>query len=247
MTIPYKSLSPKFSKGDLAVVLVAMVYPTLATFLYFVWTAGQETGVQQWVYTLCKILQFSFPLFWVFAVQHDKLEIRIGKATALLWGIGFGILAMLVFFLLYHFWFVPSVYFQTTSEAIQQKVLSFGVDRLWKYLAMGAFYSVIHSLLEEYYWRWFVFGQLRRFTPLKLAIVISSVAFTAHHIILLQTFLGWSWPVLLISLFIAVGGIFWAWLYNKSGSLLGPWLSHLLVDVSIFLIGFLLAKASLGF
>ena len=30
-----------------------------------------------------------------------------------------------------------------------------------KYVALAVFYALVHSLLEEYYWRWFVFGQLR--------------------------------------------------------------------------------------
>jgi membrane protease YdiL (CAAX protease family) len=34
-----------------------------------------------------------------------------------------------------------------------------------------------------------------------------------------------------------VGGAFWAWLYHRSRSLWGPWLSHALVDATIFVIG----------
>ena len=29
-------------------------------------------------------------------------------------------------------------------------------------------------------------------------------------------------------------GAAWAWIYHRSGSLLGPWLSHLLIDAGIF-------------
>ena len=43
-------------------------------------------------------------------------------------------------------------------------------------------------LLEEYYWRWFLFGGLRRSMPVAAAVVLSSLAFTAHHVILLATF-----------------------------------------------------------
>jgi len=42
----------------------------------------------------------------------------------------------------------------------------------------------------------------------------------------------------LISFSVALGGAFWAWLYHRSGSLVGPWLSHLLVDSAIFVIGY---------
>ena len=61
----------------------------------------------------------------------------------------------------------------------------------------------------------------------------------AHHVLVLATFFGWSSPATYVfSLAIAIGGAYWAWLYARSGSLYGPWLSHLLVDAGIFLIGY---------
>ena len=58
-----------------------------------------------------------------------------------------------------------------------------------KYVALAVFYALVHSLLEEYYWRWFVFGQLRALVAPTLAIVLSSLAFAAHHVILLYVYL----------------------------------------------------------
>jgi membrane protease YdiL (CAAX protease family) len=65
----------------------------------------------------------------------------------------------------------------------------------------------------------------------------------AHHVILLATYFGWSSPwTYAFSLAVAVGGAVWAWLYERSGSLVGPWLSHLVVDAAIFLVGYDLAR-----
>jgi membrane protease YdiL (CAAX protease family) len=36
---------------------------------------------------------------------------------------------------------------------------------------------------------------------------------------------------------IAVGGAVWAWLYDRSGSLLAPWISHALIDGALFVVG----------
>jgi membrane protease YdiL (CAAX protease family) len=44
---------------------------------------------------------------------------------------------------------------------------------------------------------------------------------------------------------IAIGGAAWAWVYDRSKSLYGPWLSHLIVDAAIFWIGFDLVRDSL--
>ena len=78
------------------------------------------------------------------------------------------------------------------------------------------------------------------------AIVISSLGFMAHHVLVLGHFFGFnSFACWFFSLCVAVGGAFWAWLYERTGSLLGPWLSHLLIDAAIFLIGFDLVKGLL--
>ncbi len=100
-----------------------------------------------------------------------------------------------------------------------------------------------HSLLEEYYWRWFVFGQLRRLTTFLPAAVVSSLAFMAHHVVILAVYFPdyFVVAVLPFSLGIAVGGFVWAWLYERNGSVYAPWLSHLLVDAAIFVIGWDLA------
>jgi membrane protease YdiL (CAAX protease family) len=122
---------------------------------------------------------------------------------------------------------------------IRGKVAGFGIDGVWQYALLGAFYSLIHSLLEEYYWRWFVFGQLRRRTPVSVAAALSAAGFTAHHILVLDKYFGFANPATyLLASCIAVGGAIWAVLYHRTGSLVGPWLSHLLVDAAIFAIGY---------
>jgi membrane protease YdiL (CAAX protease family) len=111
------------------------------------------------------------------------------------------------------------------------------------YGLFALFLAVPHSFLEEYYWRWFVFGQLRRVTPTLAAMVISSLGFMAHHVIVIHQFLQQGWPItLFFSLCVALGGFLWAWLYVRSRSLYGPWVSHLLVDFGIMYIGYNLVK-----
>jgi membrane protease YdiL (CAAX protease family) len=78
---------------------------------------------------------------------------------------------------------------------------------------------------------------------LQTSVLVSSLGFMAHHVIILAMYFGWaSWATCLFSLAIAIGGAVWAWLYERSESLVGPWLSHLLVDAAIFVIGYDLAR-----
>jgi membrane protease YdiL (CAAX protease family) len=65
----------------------------------------------------------------------------------------------------------------------------------------------------------------------------------AHHILVLATFFGWWSPATwLFSVAVAIGGAIWAWLYDRTDSLLVPWLGHSLVDAAIFAIGYDLAR-----
>jgi hypothetical protein len=46
------------------IILVAIVYPTALTFLYFDLLVNAPTGVQQGVYALGKVPQFGLPAMW---------------------------------------------------------------------------------------------------------------------------------------------------------------------------------------
>jgi membrane protease YdiL (CAAX protease family) len=127
------------------------------------------------------------------------------------------------------------------------RVAGFGVASPAAFAGMTAFYALVHSFLEEYYWRWFVFGQMREVMPAAAAAVLSSLAFTVHHVIVLAAYLGWwSAATVVCSLAVAVGGLVWAWIYHRSGSLLGPWLSHALADAAIFTVGRSMLRAATG-
>ena len=227
------------NRMDAAAVVAALSFPTFVTLVYFVWTAGLDASIQQTAYGLGKTLQFGFPLVWVLGIQRQRVKLLPAGIRGLAEGLGFGILIFAAMLVLYYTWLKPQGYFDPAVGSIQTKVTGMGIDKPWKYALLGLFYAGGHSLLEEYYWRWFVFTQLRRLMRLWPAIMVSSLGFMAHHVIVLATFFGWnSFCTVFFSLSVAIGGGVWAWLYQKRGSLYGPWLSHLVVDAGIFLIGY---------
>ena len=157
-------------------------------------------------------------------------------------GIGFGIITGLLIIKLPEL----SIFNESlleVKESIQQKTEKFGINSAGSFIAMGLFYSLIHSFLEEYYWRGFVYKQLQKVTEIKWANALSSLGFMAHHIVILGVLLGWSNPLTyLISICIGLMGSFWAWHYSHSKSLLGPWLSHMIEDAAIFYLGYQLIQ-----
>jgi membrane protease YdiL (CAAX protease family) len=234
-------------RRDWFAVLFALGLPTLVTLAYFVWSEGFDADVQQAVYGVAKVIQFGFPIAWVWAVQRQRPRIWPLTTDGIGLGIAFGVCVMAAALGLYYGWLKSAEFFTAGIGPMQEKISEFGLRAPWKFAALGIFYSLCHSLLEEYYWRWFVFAQLKRLLPLWPAILISSLGFMAHHVLVVGEFFGFASPLTwLLSLAVATGGVCWAWLYHRSGSLLGPWVSHLLVDAAIFIIGYDIAKSLFG-
>ncbi len=224
--------------ADWAAIIFALALPTIVTLLYFVWAEEFAPAVQQGSYAVGKTVQFCFPLVWVCLVCKRRPKVWPWTARGIGTGIVFGLTVAGAMIALYHGWLKTSDLYAKVEEAAKQKVTGMEIGP-GMYIAVAVFYSLIHSLLEEYYFRWFVFGQLKLFVRFWLAGLISSLGFMAHHVLVLGKFFGYaSLTTWLFSLAIAIGGMAWAWLYERSGSLLGPWVSHLIVDAAIFAIGY---------
>jgi membrane protease YdiL (CAAX protease family) len=230
---------PALTAADRAVVGVSLVLPTVVTWVYFILLNGAPATLQQGAYGIGKTIQFALPIVWVLLVQRERPKFRPPGSWSLMVGAMFGVTVAAAMIGMYFFALKPTGILDEPSKAVLAKVESFGAGSPIAFLLLAFFYSAFHSLLEEYYWRWFVFGQLARACRLPTAITISSIAFAAHHVLVLGLYFGWLAPLTwLFTLAIVIGGAFWAWLYHKSDSLAAPWLSHALIDAAIFAIGY---------
>jgi uncharacterized protein len=225
-------------------VVFAIAFPSLITWLYFVAAGRYSSGAQQSTFLIVKVIQFAFPALWTYFALREQLRTARPTARGLLLGAVFSAVVVAAGMTLFKLALLGTPAFSTAADSIRQKLSTFGIDSAWKYAVLCLFYSLFHSLLEEYYWRWFVFRQLRELMSLWPAVVLSAVAFTLHHVIVLSVyFKSAPWLVALLSVGVAIGGAFWAWLYNRSGSIFDTWLSHLLIDAGIFFgVGYELLK-----
>ena len=227
------------TRADLYAVLFALAFPSLVTLVYFTLLADAPLVTQYFAYSTLKIAQFGFPLFWVLAIQKRRLEFYLPTSEGLLPGIAFGVVVLLSTWALYQYALLPAGLMEEAREPVRAKVVGFGVATLASYIVLAVFYSVVHSFLEEYYWRWFVFAELNELIKLNPAILISSLGFMAHHIIVVGTFFGFASPVgWLLSIAVAIGGAVWAWMYHRWGSLYPVWIGHFFVDAGIFWVGY---------
>lgn len=229
----------QLTAADWTVVGIALGLPTAVTWLYFIALDGAAKELQQGAYSIGKTIQFSLPIVWVWLVQRRRLHIQRPHTAGLLLGGLFGLVVGGAMIVIYLAVLKQTGLFEGPGAAIRAKVQSFGAASPVSFVLLGLFYSAIHSLLEEYYWRWFVFGQLAQGCKLAQAIAVSAVAFTAHHVLVLAHYFGWtSLATWLFVAAVAIGGACWAWLYHRTHSLYATWLSHALVDAAIFIVGY---------
>lgn len=236
-------------RRDWPAVWFALLLPTVVTVVYFIVLAGQAAVWQQVAHGVGKVVQFGFPLAWIYwwrscdRADGSRGDLRRALAVRpqpgeLIAGGVLGLAIVTAMAGLYFGW-LRSALPREVIAAVIAKAKGIGVGSPARFIAVGVFYSLVHSLLEEYYWRWFVFGRLQSLTWLPFAVGLSAVGFMAHHVCVLAVYFGWTSPLTaFFSLAVAVGGVLWALLYRRYQSLYGVWLCHLLVDAGIFAVGY---------
>ncbi len=235
------------------IVAAVLFYPTLLTGVYFVALADASPAVQQGAYGVGKAIQFALPLLVLVVPTLGRwralrVEHPLPNPVALNWGAAFGLAAGGLIWIGAVGWFIPSGLLVEAVGPLRTKLAGFQLDSPERFIALAVFYSLVHSGLEEYYWRWFAFALLRgalselfprATTAMTVAAAGSSIAFALHHVIVLAQYFGWASPLTwCFSAATALGGAFWAWLYHRNGRLFPVWLSHGLVDAALFAVGY---------
>jgi membrane protease YdiL (CAAX protease family) len=225
--------------------LFAMAFPTLSAWTYFELFAeptagGSGSRGMQAAWVVGKAIQFAFPLFWIWVIDRTIVWPSRPTLRGLRLGLSFGLLVAGIGLLLYYVVLRQHHLMREAPVLMREKANGFGATTPARYVLIVGFLILVHSLLEEYYWRWFVFSGLQKRVPYAAAIAASALAFTAYHVIDLTAFFpGKFWTLVApLSACIAVGGMVWAWLYGRSGSIYAPWLSHVLIDAAIFTAGY---------
>jgi membrane protease YdiL (CAAX protease family) len=227
--------TPQRLRADWLVPL-AMVFPTLGAWAYFVQLEGLDTA--QPAYFGSKILQLAIPFLWILWTGRRPRGLlrRPGLGAGLLTGVVMSLSIVAIWYWTVHGSDLSSV----ATTRIQAKMADFRIESPISYLGMALGLSGLHSLFEEFYWRWFVYRRLQPYMPLSAAAVVSSVAFASHHVIVLASFVPpeifWTHAAPAAA-GVGFGGLVWCALLQKFKSLTTSWTSHILVDLALMGIG----------
>lgn len=213
-------------------ILPALVFQFIGALFYFV--IFPNGILAQGIYTTTKILLLIWPLLWLRQIK-TPWNLR-PNASAIRFGLESGIIGAGVILLVF---FIFQDYFSQFSPQLIDKITAFNLTSPTIFFLFAIFISLVHSLLEEYYWRWFVFTNLTtKFSPLVSGL-ITSIGFASHHYIILSQFFS---PILTIifGTLVGVGGAWWCYVYKKTGTLFSAWISHAMIDVAIMAVGYIL-------
>ena len=189
------------------------------------------------LYAVCKIVLYGVPTIVAFQTVR-----RAKPFTGFLRGfkrapVSFGVLSGLFiggFILGLWYWVLSG---NVDLARLLDVVRENGLDQPVKYWLFAAWLCIGNSLLEEFAFRWFIDSRLRilGLGPV-VAMPISAVIFTMHHVIVLSAFFG---PLIVVlgSAGVFMGGLIWSFSLMRWGTLVPGWISHALVDLAIIIIG----------
>lgn len=214
-------------------VFPAMLVPFVGSLAYFV--VFRDSAAVRLLYGATKAFTLLWPLValrWVLHERWPRPTLGHSVRSAVRFGLASGGLIVLVMAGLQ---LTPlGTVLAAGAPAIREKASSFGiVEHYWLFALM---LSTLHALLEEYYWRWFVYGRLRRLTAPAIAHLGAGLAFALHHVVIAGVYFGWGWG-LVLGAGVAIGGVIWSWAYERHQTLLGAWISHILVDLGLMSVG----------
>lgn len=188
------------------------------------------------VKTVVKLTLFLFVPFTL-AVVDRAVSIRglfrsgrKGLMTALILGFALYGLILGAYFVADLFWDFSAIARQlSTTQGVSAE----------NFLYVAIYISVFNSLLEEFFFRGFLFTNLKRSASRPLAYGFSAGMFALYHAAMM---IGWFHPVVYVLVIgaLAAAGVLFNWFHEKFGTLYVPWFVHMFANLAINTIGFLL-------
>jgi len=216
-----------------------LIYISIATIitvalLYFF---DQVMQVNYLTKVSIKLFLFSlFPAIYIVKtgsnVIRDSLKNRNrkGRGLSILLGIALFLIILLAYFIARELMDIHVILgeFEEKYKIDSRSILYYGL-----------YITFINSLLEEFFFRGFIFLNIIKLGFRKTAYIISSLAFSVYHI---ANYKNWFSVelFLLASLGLFIGGCIFNALDEKDHSFFNSWFVHICADVAIVLIGLII-------
>jgi uncharacterized protein len=177
----------------------------------------------------CGIWMICLPILWVKFVDRQQPRFLLARRDGLAIGIGLG---LLMFVTIIASFFLVGRDLLDISD-IRSRVAQMQMNVPLMVFGFGTFQTLVNSFIEEYVWRWFVYQKCEQLGSKQLAVYLSALFFTLHHIILLVAYTS-DWRSIAIgTLAVFIAGVIWAKCFQTYRSLLPSYLSHAAADFAL--------------
>ncbi len=195
----------------------------------------QYLGVSYAVKTLSKLIFFIIlPLIYIKKIKKsniaEELNLKHLDKKRFKLGFIFGLGSFLIVLAAY-FIFKGVIDLNDIVNDLKEKNITPA-----NFILIGLYVTLGNSLLEEFFFRGFIFLNLYDMQKEKLAYFYSSVLFGLYHIGIFKAWFNIGLILLCLLGLITVGFIF-NWLNTKSKNFINSWLVHIFADSAIILIG----------
>ncbi len=186
--------------------------------------------------TIIKIfLFFLIPLLVIKYIKKEALRdaLRLDEKNNLRYGMLLGIVGFFLIFLIY-FLVKNSIDVSKINDTMEQ----YRVTKT-NFILIALYVIFVNSLLEEFYFRGFIFLNMYENSHKKIAYVYSGMLFSLYHI---ANFITWfTVPLILLTVFLLfIVGLFFNFVNTFSKNFLNSWIIHILADISLMIIGYMI-------
>lgn len=219
-----------FRKEHRGIICILVVACLVMGFVDAVWQPGYA------IKSLLKIMAFLVMPF-CYSYRNKNVELkslfivrRRGMIKAVLLGIGVYAFILACYFTIGNFFD-----FSQVTGALNKNV---GVNKE-NFIFVAIYISFVNSLLEEFFFRGFVFMNLRKMINRRFAYAVSSIAFALYHVSMMN---GWFsiWLFLLLVSALIVAGLMFNRLNEKQQNIYTSWFVHMFANFAINTVGFIL-------
>ena len=222
----------KSTQRALTALILLVPFPTLGVIVAMYLPGSRGSLFGQGFYFFTKLWILALPIIWLRWVDKTPISWSPPKRG----GFGLAILSgLLIGALIYGAFLLFGLAWIDTAYLREQAVRN-GIGKPINYIVYVSFLSLINALLEEYVWRWFTYRQCKAVMSTLPAMLATALFFTSHHILALNAQFDWR-VTLTGSIGVFSGSLIWSWLYQRYQSIWPGYVSHVILDAAIFLIG----------
>ena len=189
------------------------------------------------VKTIMKVIVFIiFPFIYQFRTKNTSVRqlFKVKSLKKLIFSFGLGVLVYIIILSAY---FILSDWIDLAG--IQTQLSANSSVNKDNFVLIALYISVANSILEELFFRGFLFEQLRNLIKPQVASGISAFAFAIYHVAIMA---GWFTPALflLAMLGLFVGGLIFNWLTAWSETIYSSWLVPMMANIAINTVGYIM-------